>query len=460
MTIWVPSLAGRSGPRYAAIADAISDAVKAGDLQDGCRLPPQRELAVRLGLTLSTITRAYALAKQRGYVSGEVGRGTFIRDPRSVSSFAFGADGDQGQIDLTCFRPAPCNQEAAIGAACDALARRLSPAIVQRYPPAAGFTSARQIGALWMRRSALEVDPRQVIVCGGAQQALANALAAMTAPGDVVLTEALTYSGLRELASLFRLRLEGLAMDEQGLLPEALEAASASGARVVYLQPTLHNPTTAVMSLQRREEIAAVARRRDLILIEDDVCGALLQDRPAALASLAPERTCFVTSTSKCLAPSLRVGFLAVPHDMVGRMAATQHTLTLAAAPIMPEILAVMLEDGSADRIVAQQRAESERRHAMACQILSQHDFRAHPSAFSLWLALPPPWRADEYAAAARIRGVAVVPAENFYVGRGAAPPAVRIALSSAPTADMLGRGLALLSDLLGSHHQPRGSVI
>src|SRR3546814_8209751 len=83
MTIWIPKIDHRPAPRYRAIAEAISDAIASGELPSGTRLPPQRELAWRLGVTVGTVTRAYDLAAQRRLLSGEVGRGTFVRARRT-----------------------------------------------------------------------------------------------------------------------------------------------------------------------------------------------------------------------------------------------------------------------------------------------------------------------------------------------------------------------------------------
>ena len=460
MTIWTPDLSGRSGPRYLAIADAIEDAVKAGALEVGARLPPQRDMAIKLGLTLSTVTRAYALAKQRGHIVGHVGRGSFVRDPRQGSAFAFASPEEPHQIDLTCFRPSPCGQEREVVAACRAAAERLTAGILHRYPPAKGLAAHRAVAARWMRTLGLDVEAGHVVITGGAQQALACLLAVTTVPGDVVLTDELTYSGVRELASLFRVRLEGVAADRHGMLPEALRQHAKSGARALYLQPTLHNPTTLVMPTDRRRALIDVARERDMVIVEDDVCGQLLVDRLPPLAALAPERTCYVTSMSKCLSPSLRVGFIAAPLDMVGRIAATQHTLTLAATPIMTDIVTGMIEEGAAQRILDAQRLDLACRHRIACEMLEGQTFDAHPGGCNLWLGLPPPWRADDFAAAARVHGVLVVAADNFFVGCGGAPQAVRVALSSVPTHELLQRGLSLIRGLLQSHHQPRESVI
>jgi DNA-binding transcriptional MocR family regulator len=467
MTISFPSIAHRTGPRYMAIAEAIQEAIKSGELAEGAQLPPQRDLADHLGLTVSTVTRGYALAKQHGYLTGEVGRGSFARDPRK-SAFAFKFEGAgaapaaaDADMDLTCYRPAPSEQLAAIARACSELPQRLTPRMASlRYPPPAGLTSHRTMGKDWLARGGLETQAQQVLVCSGAQQGIATLLMALAAPGDTVLTESLTYSGLRELSGLLRLKLEGVAIDEAGAVPESLDELAGGGARLLFVQPNLHNPTTTVMPLERRLQIVEIARRRDLTIIEDDVCGALMTDRPPSLAMLAPERTCYVTSLSKCLSPPLRVAFVATPPEFTERVVAAHRTLTLSAPPIMAEIARALIDSGEADQLIEAQRRETARRHAIAAEILAAHSFSANPCGFHIWLTLPAPWRAIDFASAARVLGVKVVSSDNFVVGRGHAPHAVRVALTSTASEDSLRRGLQILDKLLSSGNPSFGTEI
>ncbi len=140
------------------------------------------------------------------------------------------------------------------------------------------------------------------------------AFAGLARPGDPILVEALTYAGVCHVAERLGLRLHGLAIDDEGLLPEALDEAARTGqARLLFVNPTVHNPTTATMSLARREAIAGIARRHDLIVIEDDVYGQLPEDRPPPIAVLAPERTIHISSASKSVAPGLRLRRAAQP---------------------------------------------------------------------------------------------------------------------------------------------------
>ncbi len=312
-----------------------------------------------------------------------------------------------------------------------------------------------------MSRAGVAARAEDVIVCTGSQHGLTVLLATLLEPGDVLLTEELTYAGVKAVAGLLRLRLRGLPVDRHGLRPEALaEACREGGARAVYLIPTLHNPTTAVMPEARRHEIVAVAREHGLAIVEDDVHGLLPESRPAPLAALAPERTYYLTSTSKTLAPGLRIAYVKAPVAMVPRLEAGLRATTWAVAPLTAAVASQWIRDGTADALVAARRAEARARQAIARERLAGADFDSHPEAYYLWLRLPEPWRSDSFVAEARARGVVLTPAEAFTVGRGPVPHAVRLCTGAARTREALGRGLSIVADLLRTGETTGGAVV
>jgi DNA-binding transcriptional MocR family regulator len=450
MTIWNPRLEGRQGPRYLAIVEALAEDLAAGELKGGSRLPTHRDLADRLGVTVGTVSRAYSEAARRGLVSGEVGRGTFLR---SGIGPAMDDDAGDAPIDLgQNHPPEPAGQphRAALVAALDSLTRLPELGRLLDYPAAGGNAPDREAGADWIGRTGLPARPGDVLVCTGSQHGMTVLLATLLEPGDLLLTESLTYSGLKAVAGLLHLRLRGLPIDAHGLRPDALdEACRAGGAKAVYLIPTLHNPTTAVMPEQRRREIAEIAERHGLAIVEDDVHGLLPEERPRPIAALCPERTYFLTSTSKTLAPGLRIAYVLAPHGMVPRIEASLRATTWAIAPLTAAVASRWIRDGAADAILLARRSEARERQSLARERLAGADIATHPEAYYVWLRLPEPWRSDGFAEAARARGVVVTPSEAFAVGRAAAPHAVRLCLGAARRRETLARGLDRVADLL-----------
>lgn len=457
---WLPDLAGFEGPLYLAIADALAADISAGRLAAGIRLPTHRDLAEAVGVTVGTITRAYAEAARRGLVDGTVGRGTFVRrrhEPVASAEVIAHLDHSQspaGVINLSVNRPAMGPQIEALRQTLGEItaAPELADWLGYTYP--AGQPRHRAAGAAWLARSGLSVRPEQVVVTAGCQNAQTISLMAVTRPGDVLLTEALAYPGLTSLARHLGLELEPVAMDGEGIVPAAFDAACRGGGRrFAYLTPTVQNPTMAVMGESRRREIAAISRRHDVVVIEDDVHG-FLYDGPALppLASLIPERVLFVTSVSKSVLPALRVGYLAVPQVMVEQATEAIRVACLMAPPLMAEVVSRWILDGTAERLTRWQIEETKARVDLADRILGLQLGRSAIKPFHLWVTLDGGRRAEDVVAAARDVGVQIAGSAAFAVRRGdRLPEALRISVSGAADQATLATGLERLAPLLAA---------
>ena len=460
MTIWMPRVEGRDGPRYLAIVEDLAEALAAGSLRHGDRVPTHRELADRLGVTVGTVSRAYAEAARRGLVSGEVGRGTFV----SGGEGRVQAEEGDAIVDLSQNHPPEPRaqpQRTALLAALGSLTARADAGRLLDYPAAGGNPADREAGASWIARAGVSAAPHDVVVCTGSQHGLTVVLATLLEPGDLLLTEALTYAGVKAVAGLLHLRLKGLPIDGDGLRPDALEdACREGGAKALYLIPTHHNPTTAVMPDARRREIVAVARVHGLAIVEDDVHGLLPPERPRPIAALAPERSYYLTSTSKTLAPGLRIAYVLAPPAMVPRLVANLRATTWAVAPLTAAVASLWIRDGTADRLLEARRHEARERQAIARARLDGADLDTKAEAYYLWLRLPEPWRGDAFAGAARARGVLVTPAEAFAVGREPVPHAVRLCIGAARTREALGHGLDAVADLLRAGDTAGAAVV
>ena len=438
MTIWKPELPRGKGPVYRALADALEQAVEAGVLGAGSRLPPQRALARELGVTVMTVTRAYQEAARRGLVEATVGRGSFVRRSAAARS--------EREADLAT----NVVQGPDLGSPDRALAAAVAAGLsAAAYRPPSGSERHRSAGAVWLARTGLSARPDQVLVTVGAQHGLFVALAALTRPGDAVLAEELTYHGLRGIARLLHVRLEPVRLDRDGIDPEDLgRAARRARARVCVCLPNFQNPTGAVMPLARRREVVEVARRRDLTLIEDDVYGFLLPAPPPPLAALAPERTFHATGTSKSLSPALRVGYLVAPDAHREAAAAVIGTTVWGASAPAAEIVAGWIEQGVADRIVAHKRALVEVRQRAARRALAGLRATSHPASPHLWVSVPPRWAAEELVAAAAAQRIRLLGPSAFWLRAGPPPAAVRVCLGAAPDVATLEGALVTLRAL------------
>jgi DNA-binding transcriptional MocR family regulator len=450
MTSWAPTLREKSGPRYLAIADQIAADLERGLLKPGERLPTHRELAWKLGVTVGTVTRAYSEAERRGLIAGEVGRGTFIRDRAVDVPLPALPLPDDDFIDLARNFPTPDRPSPGLVRAITDVATSPELEHLLSYATNLGLPAHRGAAVEWLARAGLDAPAGEIVVTNGAQHGMILAMAAVAHPGDVVLTEQLTFYGMKSVASLLSLRLHGVAMDEDGLVPDALDAACRQLApKALYCIPTLQNPTAATMSAGRRREIADICKRHNVILVEDDIYGFLSSNGPKPVASIHPENSIYISSLSKSVAPGLRVGYMRAPPALLDRMASTLRATTWMAAPFMAEVATRLVRSGEAARLAELQRKEAIARQEIAMRLLAGFEVATHPASFHLWLTLPEPWRREEFTAQLRRSGVGVASADSFAVGRAPVPHAVRVGLSAASDRARLERALSIIATVL-----------
>jgi DNA-binding transcriptional MocR family regulator len=451
---WVPAINRSGGPLYTEITSAIVAAIRSGRLLPGDRLPPHREMARALSVDLTTVTRAYAGAQKLGLLEATAGRGTFVRTdltlPRETTSMP-------SVIDLTMNVPSPPDPRMLGGKTLpQMLQERLTRLL--RHPDAASLLAHRwgamsqdesAAGAAWMRPCHSVADSRSVLVFPGAQSAMNTLLSLTMEAGGAVLCERMAYPGLRALCHHLGLRLIGVETDDQGFVPQALEAACATERpRVVYCNPTIHNPTTTTMGIGRRRDIATILRGTDALLVEDDAYG-LLPDTPIpSISSLLPERAYYLSTLSKTLSPSLRIAFLATPGpDEAQRVCAAMRATALMPSGILSALVASWIAGGEAAAILRAVRHENQLRQKMAAELLPAGLIEAHPNAQHAWLSIRSSWTAVEFVAVAKDKGLALVPAPYFQV---AGPPqeSVRIALGSAPDQATLRHALQAIASI------------
>lgn len=455
MTIWTPNLSSYKGPRCRALARAIINDIECGILSPGDRLPPQRILAYRLGLSPNTVMRAYMEVTRRGFIEGAVGRGTYVSAARmnaAEQGTRRAERGDVGPVDFSMNLPFIGVSEKKLEETMLDIVRHKNAHVLLDHYPAVMQLRHRQAAVRWLSLHNLNASVETVMLTGGAQQAIFFALMTLLKPDDVLFMEALSYAPVKEMAHHLGRRTVGITMDEEGISPDALRAACRQyRPRALYFSPTLHTPTTVTMSEHRRRDIAAIAREYDFFLIEDDVFGLLPVDRPNPVATFAPERTIFISSMSKSVAPGLRIGFLHAPQGIVREMENASRLTCWQQPALMAEIAALWIEDGSAETMNTQQRAHAQRRQALAKTWLVGANVQAADEGHHVWLSLSEQWTAESFTVAAGLAGVLVNPASAFAVNRSDIPPAVRLCLSHERTDERVVEGLQKVAALLNS---------
>lgn len=443
--MWMPELSDSPLPAYLAVVESIAEAIRLGELRPGDQLPTHRTLADLLGVNVSTITRAYREAARRRMVGGEVGRGTYVLGTASEAAiFALQQRPEGGVIDLSTNRPPVGLREDDLSSGLLALERGETGRYLH-YATPPDILLHREAAAVWLQRRGFEADAKGIMVCAGAQHAMDTALG-LFPEVDEIGCEALVYPGLKAVARHARRRLHALAMDDEGVLPAAFEAACRQGLRLAVLSPTLHNPTTSTASLERRKRLMVLARRHDVTIVEEDVYGLLPEDAPPPLAALAPERVIYLTGLSKTVAPGLRLGYLHLPPRLRDRIAEAEHHTTWYVSALAMALGTAWLNDGTAWRRLQAQRKELAARYRLCAHHLEDLDWHGEPHCPHVWIHKPL-GGSERFTKRALAAGVVVVPTSTFATGRGA-EDGLRISIGSAADRTTLAEGLARLGRL------------
>lgn len=448
---WTFKITPGGGARYQQIVDYIERAIGDGRMRPGDRVPPQRHLAKALGVDLTTVTRAYAEAKRRNLLDAKGALGTFIAAPRAELATV---------VDMSMnVPPPPAHLDFP-----DLLRRGLSqvllhsdPHLLMTYQLGGGSAADRVAGARWLSPMMGTVETSRLVVCPGAQAALAALLLSLTRPGDGIAAEPLSYPGLRAAAQQLDRKVLAIQSDDAGMLPDQLEAACANGIRLIYLNPTMQNPTTRTMPISRREDLARVAAKYNALIVEDDPYWLLSTDAPPPVACVAPERTYYVCTLSKTLSPGLRTAYVVLP-ERAGQgdgFLAALRSFVLMAMPIAVALSTQWIHDGSAQHLLEDIRIEATARRDIANRWLSGIG-QLPPTGIHVWHTLPEHWSAEQLTKAALAEDLRVTPSDAFY--NGPTPPnAIRISLGGVKERAELSLALRKLAALLErkpSHHQ------
>lgn len=449
MKNWKPALPKSGKPRYIEIADLIAADLQKGILMPGDRLPPQRKLADILGVDFTTVSRGYVEARERGLVESHVGRGTFIKTIKgpAVESEPRRAE----QVDLNMNLPPETDNPDLIErmqAGLSVVSGNLISLL--RYQNGTGTEVDKEAASSWLSMRGMVPSLERVFITPGAHPAMMTILNMLADPGETVLSESVTYPGIRTIARSLGLKLAGIESDACGIKPDALEEAiRIHTPKALYLNPTLQNPTTLTIPQERRLEIAAVLKRHNLPLIEDDAYGFIPEHAPSPFAAAVPELTWHIGGLAKCIGAGLRLAYVVAP-DTKAALSFTSaiQSMTVMASPVTMALATRWIQDGTADHIRRFIRTETKARQALAAEILTGFSFAADPVSFNIWLKLPPNLSRAAVVGQMSGKGIGLVPSDPFTVG-GNPSEHIRVCLGGRITRDELKTALQLLAHTL-----------
>lgn len=319
-----------------------------------------------------------------------------------------------------------------------------------------GSPNDRQVAAKWLASRLGSVpDVSRLLVTGGTQNILWMLLARLLPKGTLLATERLTYAAIGQLSMLSGVQVLGVDIDEEGMKADALEHVCRSHkVAAVYLNPTGHNPTTSTMSLERRLEIAEVARRHNLAVFEDDVHGFITKNAPPPIASIAPDITWYIMTVSKCLGIGLRTAYLVAPSaDHLAELAKPIPSISAWFVPgISAALITHLIETGAADAIAQGISNEIGARQDIAQEILGPLELmHTNRSSLHAWIDLPSSWTIEDLVDAAAESGVALRHPKVFATPGTEIRGHLRLSMIAPVTHADLREGLSRVSTLLKS---------
>jgi DNA-binding transcriptional MocR family regulator len=467
MTNWLPDLQASDGPLYVRIADQIERAINTGALASGAKLPPQRNLAYDIGVTIGTVSRAYSMVRERGLVSGEVGRGTYVLgtpendNPAGVDPISArlvgtrAANAPPGKLRFDTTAATDIGQSAGVT---DILA-----AICQEQPnEIASYTRNfprdwLEAGQRWLGSGDWQPGIDSIVPTLGAHAAIIAAVSVITSPGDRIVFEHVTYSQISRGTALLGRQTALVESDASGVIPEDFERVCVQQhPKAAFLMSTAQNPTLAIMPEDRRRAIVAIAKRHNVWLIEDNLYGATVDNGIPLLAEIAPDRTFLVGGLSKSVAAGVRGGWVACPPHLAQRVRIAHKMVSGGLPFLLAELAARLVLSGKADAIRNAVADEVQAREAIARDIFAGLDFVSHPRVPFLWLKLPDPWLSGTFRQAAFAEDILIDDEDEFKAGRSEKTfHRVRIGFSPPVDRADVVAGLARLRRLI--EHGPTG---
>ncbi len=444
---WTPRLSDNGSTTANRLVEALSEDILSGQLLGGDRLPAHRDLAWKLNLGVGTVTKAYAMLERRGLARSVKGSGTFVAVFESRKGPA---------IDFSVNRLPVMLSDRLLAGTLSAISRKINSAHVNLYPPPAGHDEHRRLLARWLESLSIEADAKRIILAGSGQQALWLAFDILCGGNGLIVTERLSYSGAIALARYRGHPMRSVDIDDQGMVPDDLdrvlcEEENSGRRRLVYLTPTLHNPTTISMGANRRKDIVDVCNKRNVPIVEDGVYTLGASPNLPPLVTLAPDRVFHVTSLSKSLSPGLRLGVLVLPSGWEEHAEEALRALPLSSSPVDYALLEEWFTSGVMETVRGTLRAEARQRAKLARSFFDNRTIITDDCAFHAWLPMPHT-EAEAFEKAAATLGVVVTEPNAVRADRNDNATGIRLCLGGLGMEDLT-TGLTLLSRLkIGDH--------
>lgn len=448
---WKPNLTNTTGPLYKALANMLEEDIKSGKLTPGTKLPPQRELADYLDINLSTISRAFKLCEQNGFISASIGNGTFVSSDAGTNHI-FSPNPDNLQIiEMGAILPHTEPNKIIVDYIQKMLAEPESEKLF-RYGIPGGSAWQKEAAVKWIEQVNYKVSPEQILFSCGGQNAIAVVLASLFKAGDKIGTDPLTYPGIKTTAKMLGIQLIPIEWEEDEISEEGLiNACKNEKINGLYIIPDFHNPTTHIMSLKTRKMIAEVAKQYHIIVIEDAINSLLSENPLPPVASFASEQTIFILSLSKIISPGLRLAYMVVPEAYYKEVYTGIYNLNISVSPFILEIASRLIQSNKAYHIATERRQYTREQNEIVNRYLGNYNVRGNHDSPFRWIQLPESFTGISFEICAKNERVQVYSGERFLVGNSQTRRAVRISVTAAKNPFEFEEGIKILERILES---------
>lgn len=450
---WTPERSRLKRPFYLTLANALEADIVSGKLAPGTRLPPQRELADYLDLNFTTVTQAYNLCRERKLIYGMTGKGTFV-SPFPGNDFIRQTMHDSDMIELGLVKGFDQIKAPIIEASRNVLKKGYIEELYS-YTEAAGHLHQRAAGAHWMKQMDVHTDSEHTAIFSGAQNIISAALLSLFRIGDRIAVDEFTYSNLIGTAHLSHIILIPVKGDSDGMIAGELDSlCRREEINGIFLMPNCANPTTCTIPEKRKDELAQVIAKYNLILIEDDNT-SIPRNSTETYHSMfyrLPEQTIYICNSTMTLCNGLRVAFAAFPEKFRVVLLNALFHLNIKTSSLDAEIMTELILSGKAAKILEQKAELAMERNRIFDKIFPEAVKPGTPSAFFRWLPLPE-LDVDEMETERLLQqqGVNVYCSYRFTVTH--TPRSfMRIAISSPFDENHLKKGCMIIRDFIRKH--------
>lgn len=451
---WKPEKDKLKFPVYKAIAQQLEADILSGKLCENTKLPPQRELADFLDLNLSTITKAYKLCEEKGLLYAVVGKGTFtaphLKIPKSVIA-------QEASFEINLGQTTPLNMNELVCETAKNILKSSLAGDLFTYAYPLGTPLQRDSARIWLKQYGLHAQTENVIITAGTQSAIAIAMVSQFSAGDKIATDKYTYPNFSGLASMLGVQLVPVQNDEKGMLPQELERlCKQQKIKGVYLMPGCANPINYSMPSVRREELAAVIEKQNLLLIEDDSCNLFPDKAVKPIAAYTPAHVIYINGLSKILSTGLRVSFLAAPPQLRAGVERGLYNINFKTPTFNVEIATQIMNSEKYAGILKEKQADILMRNAVYEKVMKGVCTGVNPRSLYQWTALPKGCTGSAFEETLARQGVQVYGSERFLAAGEETGEYVRISTSSPQNATALEKGLLLVKEQLSLAQQAK----